>query len=212
MTQPVNARLMADYQPIDRSSNASFLQITLLATAILSSLFTMMILPWDMSIPIGTVLLSSVVLFSFLRFDDDSPMIYHQLPPPPVLFEHRHFPLLPPLVIDDRPRIYEPYWKPNPPSVPIHVDTRPRAPVGVRTNASSSGFGDIFAMRSERPTPPAPEGWSSAQRAPVGARIETSESSFGINTSFSMGSDSPPPPSVPGGWSSSAPRAPVGHR
>ncbi len=173
MTHPVDARFIAGDPIIYHRSNTRSLQITLLAVATLASLFSMMILPWQLSIPLSAVLIGSALIFSIaLENYADGPIIAPSFTPPPLIHEHYHISERPAVIIDTRPRApvgrshYIPrLWQPTPPPVPMHIPSGPRAPVGIR-NVGNGCFG------SNLYTPPSTSGPLSlfAPRASVGHR------------------------------------------
>ena len=172
MTYPVDARMMANDHIIHHRSNMRGLQITLLAVATLASLFSMMIMPWQLSLPLSAVLMGSALIFSMsLENGADGPIFVPPYPTPPLVIERHHFPP-PPVIIDSRPhapierRDYIPRWQPTPTPVPMHMPSGPRAPVGCRTGSNAAYFGfDAYTPA------PSPQSLSlSAPRAPVGHR------------------------------------------
>jgi hypothetical protein len=115
--QPVSSHLVMGTNIMPTAERSRNLQITMLAVGILSSLFCLMILPWEIALPLGALLLGACVVLSYTAPNDawtepvpgyeQPPVILHERRAPPILF-------IPP---PPRPEV-------------IIVDSAPRAPVG----------------------------------------------------------------------------------
>jgi hypothetical protein len=191
MTHPISAQpfLAADREMPAHNAERS-LQISLIAIGILTTLFSLMIMPWQAALPANLLLWGFCLILCSGRSSDAE-----WVEPPPVVIAHRHAPevvFMPPeprTVIIDRPRAPEVVYMPPEPRTVI-VDDRPRAPVGVRLPAAERTFVDT------RP------------HAPVGHRNTAPHFEMPRAPVVSGGSI----PSTSGGYPLSAPRAPVGRR